>query len=123
MIQIDEWAAERDFDEWELDYKGFQTGEDEDQITTMNSLPTTQKYIQGPYPEVEIGSSSDDEAPPVPQSSLLARENLELKARVNSLMQRDKSLEIANSNLKTQLVKCRSNFAKQVKAGFKKLFK
>ena len=122
MIQIDEWATEKDFDEWELDYHGFQA-EGNEQITSLNSITPPQNYIQGPYPEVEIGSSSDDEAPPVPQSSLLARENLELKVRVNSLMQRDKSLEITNSNLKQQLVKCRSNFAKQVKAGFKKLFK
>ena len=122
MIQIDEWAIEQDFDEWELGYKGFQNG-DEEQTTSLNPITPTQNYIQGPYPEVEIGSSSDDEAPPVPQSSMLARENLELKTKINSLMQRDKSLEIANSNLKTQLAKCRSSFAKQVKAGFKKLFK
>ena len=121
MIQIDEWATEKDFDEWELGYQGFQT-EDNEQTTCLNQLIPTQNNIQGPYPEVEIGSSSDDEAPPVPQSLLLARENLELKARVNSLMHREKSLENANNSLKTQLVRCRSNFAKQVKAGFKKWF-
>ncbi|KAH0790825.1 Carbohydrate binding domain-containing protein [Histomonas meleagridis] len=104
MIQIDEWANEQDFDEWEMDYKGFQIGDDE-QTTCLNPLTPNQNYIQGPYPEVEIGSSSDDEAPPVPQSSLLARENLELKERVNSLIQRDKTLEMTNSNLKKQLVK------------------
>jgi hypothetical protein len=77
----------------------------------------------GAFPEVEIGSSSDEDAPPAPESTQLARENLQLRARVNALVTQSKSLEQANDSLKHQLGKCRRSFASQMKSKIKGLFK
>jgi hypothetical protein len=75
------------------------------------------------FPEVEIGSSSDEDAPPAPESTQLARENLQLRAQVNALVTQSKSLEQANDSLKHQLSKHRHSFALQMKSRIKELFK
>jgi hypothetical protein len=75
------------------------------------------------FPEVEIGSSSDDDAPRAPESTQLARENLQLRARVNALVTQSKSLEQTNDSLKHQLSKYRHSFASQMKSRIRTLFK
>lgn len=115
-MQFDEWGQEP-FDEWE------------DQMYETESLTGTisdthvQNTEAGRLPEVEIGSSSDEDAPPVPESTQLARENLELRNRVMALMTQTKTLEQKNEGLKHQLSKYRTNFKSQIKSTFKKIWK
>jgi hypothetical protein len=78
---------------------------------------------RGAFPEVEIGSSSDEDAPRAPESTKLARENLQLRTRVQVLMNQSKSLEQQNDGLKRQLTKYRHSFASQMKSKIKSLFK
>lgn len=116
-MQIDEWTQES-FDEWETPLYDSIVQAD------LSPMPSSLPYgHQGPYPEVEIGTASDDEAPPVPPSTQLARENLELRTRVNELMQQSKRIENQNKTLKNQLAKCRNVFKTQIKTNFKKVFK
>jgi hypothetical protein len=116
-----------EFDEWSTEQ--FETWRGRDDISaslTSSSFSGLDPHLPAgdpvPFPEVVIGSSSDDEAPPVPESTQLARENLQLRARVNALVAQSKSLEQTNDTLKTQLHKCRTSFASQVKSKFKSLF-
>jgi hypothetical protein len=78
---------------------------------------------RGAFPEVEIGSSSDEDAPRAPESTKLARENLELRTRVQALMSQSKNLEQQNDGLNRQLAKYRHSFASQMKSKIKSLFK
>lgn len=105
-MQLDEWSMET-YDEWETPL-----------YEAINQPTSPQSIVgqsTGPFPEVEIGSTSDDEAPPVPESTQLARENLELRTRVNSLKQQSTNLEQKNSTLKNQLMSFRNAFKKQIK--------
>lgn len=86
-----------------------------------NSMDSINSLAAGPFPEVEIGSSSDEDAPPIPESSKLARENLELRNRVSQLVQQSKNAESNNISLKKQLNKCRNIFKHQIKS-MKKVF-
>jgi hypothetical protein len=78
---------------------------------------------RGAFPEVELGSSSDEEAPRAPESAQLARENLQLRNRVQTIMNQSKTLEQQNDGLKRQLAKYRHSFASQMKSKIKSLFK
>lgn len=115
---FDEWANEK-YDEWD---EFSVPSSDTDPHDIGGGVPEIATPA-GKYPEVEIDSSSDEDAPPVPQSSQLARENLELRRRVDNLVSRSKNLEDANDKLKSQLTKCRTNFAHQMRQSFRKLFK
>lgn len=106
-MEFDEWSQEH-FDEWE------EPAEPE---------PPSQGNEQGKFPEVVIGSSSDEDAPPVPESTQLARENLALRSRISALMSQTKHLEMRNEGLKDQLSKYRSNFKNQVKTAINKIWK
>jgi hypothetical protein len=108
-MQFDEWSQEQ-FGEW--DDMGLPEGPAAPDFGTGPSPP-------GAFPEVEIGSSSDDDAPPVPQSTQLARENLHLRARVSALVTQQKTLEQTNDTLRRQLGRCRHTFASGIKALFK----
>lgn len=142
-MDLDEWGK-GDFDEWEVEaYDQFptQTHTEEPfvlqnqtqlghnfvqpQIVNTNcagSCPNTMNSLaSGPFPEVEIGSSSDEDAPPIPESTKLARENLELRNRVSQLVQQSKNAENNNVSLKNQLKKCRNIFKLQIKS-MKKVF-
>lgn len=106
-MEFDEWSQEH-FDEWgDRDYE---------------PEPETQP-AEGKFPEVVIGSSSDEDAPPAPESTQLARENLALRNRVNALMTQTKNLEMRNEGLRNQLSKYRSSFKNQMKTAFNKLWK
>lgn len=145
-MDLDEWGKD-DFDEWEVEaYDQFpaQTQTEEpfvlhnqpqighnyvqpqiNNTSCSGSFPNTMSPINnlasGPFPEVEIGSSSDEDAPPIPESTKLARENLELRNRVNQLVQQSKNAENNNVSLKKQLTKCRNIFKHQLKS-MKKVF-
>jgi hypothetical protein len=108
-MEFDEWSHEQ-FDAWP----------GRPGLSTPSSMPSFSPPAK--FPEVVIGSSSDDDAPPVPQSSQLARENLELRIRVDALVHQAKALEQTNDTLKSQLHKCRTSFASQMKSKFKGLF-
>ncbi|OHT10753.1 hypothetical protein TRFO_19888 [Tritrichomonas foetus] len=124
-MDLDEWDREA-FDEWEIE--SYDIPNDQPMvmpIITQNTNNMSQIHnnpTAGPFPEVEIGSSSDEEAPPIPESSQLARENLQLRARVEQLVQQSKSEENKNKSLKKQLFKCRNIFKHQIKS-MKKSFK
>lgn len=119
-MQIDEWTRES-FDEWE---SPLYDSVIQDSLSTGTPMPSSLTYDHvGPFPEVEIGSASDDEAPPVPPSTQLARENFELRTKVNELMIQSKNMENQNKTLKSQLSKCRNVFKTQIKTNFKKVFK
>ena len=113
-MQFDEWGQEP-FDEWEDQM--YET------LTEAQPEVKTQTTESGRLPEVEIGSSSDEDAPPVPESTQLARENLELRNKVMALMTQTKTLEQRNEGLKHQLSKYRTNFKSQIKSTFKKIWK
>ena len=108
-MQPEDWY-QVEFDEWEeQSFEPERNGEGE-------SRPTDEKF-----PEVVIGSSSDEDAPPVPKSTQLARENLELRERVDRLMTQQKKLEMTNEGLRNQLSSCRMSFKSQMKAAFRKI--
>lgn len=145
-MDIDGWSKDG-FDEWEVEaYDQFPARpQTEEQFALNNPPPIGHNYIQpqinnascsgsfpstispinnlavGPFPEVEIGSSSDEDAPPIPESTKLARENLELRNRVSQLVQQSKTAENNNVSLKKQLFKCRNIFKHQIKS-MKKVF-
>jgi hypothetical protein len=112
MIEYDEWNQER-FDEWQAPVDlGFRDG--------LMSVDFHRSVVpSGAFPEVEIGSSSDEDAPPVPLSAQLARENHQLRTRVNALVAQSKSVDQRNASLKQQLSKYRHSFASRIKNLFK----
>ena len=59
---FDEWSNEK-YDEW--DDFSISSYDNEPRINLSHSF-SEKDVISGKYPEVEIGSSSDEEAPPVP---------------------------------------------------------
>jgi hypothetical protein len=120
-MEFDEWSHEQ-FDEWQapLDMPEACSVPSFVPLSSQFSAPPRES---GRFPEVIIGSSSDEEAPPVPESTQLARENLQLRARVHSLVNQAKSLEQTNDSLKSQLNKYRTTFTSQMKSKFKSLFK
>ena len=127
-MDMDEWDNLA-FDEWEIESYETQpiAAETPPQINSQNLMEpqiNEQNNLTSPnqYPEVEIGSSSDEEAPPLPESTKLARENLELRQRVDQLVSQSKSAENKNKSLKKQLFKCRNIFKHQIKS-MKKAFK
>jgi hypothetical protein len=61
--------------------------------------PPSEFIVPGVFPEVEIGSSSGEDAPPATESTQLARQNLQLRTRVNALVTQSKSLQQANDTL------------------------
>jgi hypothetical protein len=115
---FDGWGQEQ-FDEWEPCMYG-NIGATEE--TGAQQQEPQRPGQARPYPEVEIGSCSDDEAPPPPESTQLARANLELRTRVLTLAEQSKLLELQNKTLKNQLVSARDNFKKQLKSGFRHFF-
>ena len=125
-MDLDEWGRE-EFDEREIEaYDNYQEElpiQPPHSSGSLNnaSIISNNRNI-GPFPEVEIGSSSDEDAPPIPESSQLARENLQLRARVEQLVQQSKTAENKNKSLKKQLFKCRNLFKHQIKS-MKKAFK
>ncbi|KAK8890959.1 hypothetical protein M9Y10_028160 [Tritrichomonas musculus] len=128
-MDMDEWDN-IPFDEWEVEsYENHPIADAP--CPSLNSesmsnppMNADQTNILSPnlYPEVEIGSSSDEEAPPLPESNKLARENLELRQKVEQLVNQSKSAENKNKSLKKQLFKCRNIFKHQIKS-MKKAFK
>ena len=116
-MELNEWENNT-FDEWEIE--AYETS---DIILSQSSpLPNSLNNANQPYqptpqafPEVEIGSSSDEDAPPIPESTQLARENLELRNRVEQLVKESKTAEHTNQTLKSQLFKCRNIFKHQFK--------
>ena len=124
---MDEWDN-ISFDEWEIEsYESHPTAEPSTPMNNQNDSNyqiSSQANYTSPnqYPEVEIGSSSDEDAPPLPESTKLARENLELRQRVEQLVNQSKSAENQNKTLKKQLFKCRNIFKHQIKS-MKKAFK
>lgn len=126
-MDIDGWDNLA-FDEWEIEsYESHPNKEEANLINTQNETnyqetPQTNYISPNRYPEVEIGSSSDEEAPPLPESTKLARENLELRQRVEQLVNQSKTAENQNKTLKKQLFKCRNIFKHQIKS-MKKAFK
>jgi hypothetical protein len=109
-MQFDEWCQEG-FDEWAAPME-----------LTLPEKPNPAAFSEAPpgaFPEVEIGSSSDEDAPPHPPSTQLARENLRLRSRVSDLVTQSKTLEQTNDNLKRQLSKYRHSFASKIKHLFK----
>jgi hypothetical protein len=78
---------------------------------------------RGAFPEVELGSSSDEEAPRPPGSTQLARENLQLRTRVQALVNQSKTLEQQNDGLKRPLANYRHSIASQMKSKIKSLYK
>jgi hypothetical protein len=117
-MEFDEWNTEQ-FETWHCRNGLTSAASDASFAALGPPLPTGDPVT---FPEVVIGSSSDDDAPPVPESTQLARENLQLRARVNALVAQSKSLEQTNDTLKTQLHKCRTSFASQMKSKLKSLF-
>jgi hypothetical protein len=120
-MEFDEWNHEQ-FDEWQrpLDMPAASS------VPAFSHLEARFGATARPsekFPEVIIGSSSDEDAPPVPESTQLARENLQLRARVNALVSEAKNLEQANDSLKGQLNKYRTTFTSQMKTKFMSLFK
>jgi hypothetical protein len=115
---FDRWDDEQ-FDEWEpCVYENIAATEED---ARQQEMPQDLGQAKG-YPEVEIGSCSDDEAPPPPESIQLARANLELRNRVVALAENAKVLEMRNKTLKSQLMSARDNFKKQQKSLFRNLF-
>jgi hypothetical protein len=112
-MQLDEWN-QGDFDEWQapVDFSLPHLPMDSGPAASGAAAP-------GRFPEVEIGSSSDDDAPRAPQSAQLARENLQLRTRVSALVAQSKALEQSNASMKRQLSKCRHSFASRIKGLFK----
>jgi hypothetical protein len=112
MMEYDEWNQER-FDEWQTPIDlGFRDGPMSEDFHRSAVPP-------GAFPEVEIGSSSDEDAPPVPPSAQLTRENHQLRTRVNALVAQSKSVEQQNTSLKQQLGKYKDSFASRIKNLFK----
>jgi hypothetical protein len=120
MIEFDEWNQEG-FDEWQAPVDlSFQDGAMSVDFH-RGSAPCSPPGAPAPgaFPEVEIGSSSDEDAPPVPQSAQLARENHQLRTHVNALVAQSKSVEQRNASLKQQLGRYRHSFASRIKSLFK----
>jgi hypothetical protein len=103
-----------EFDEWDIP--------PESEWRPPIDVPSSLNPVSG-FPEVEIGTSSDEDAPPIPASTQLARENLALRARVTTLVAQSKSLEQKNNNLKQKLTSHRTSFASHMKSKIKTLFK
>jgi hypothetical protein len=108
-----DWSGQ-EFDEWDIPMRT----EPVPQV-----LPLFPPSPPGQFPDVEIGSSSDEDAPERPKSAVLARENLQLRSSVVQLAAQAKSLEKTNHSLKSQLVACRDRFKSQVKPMFARVFK
>jgi hypothetical protein len=116
-MQFDEWNQEG-FDEWAAPMDlSLPNGPVPNAFSAAAMASTAAP--PGAFPEVEIGSSSDEDAPPQPPSTQLARENLRLRSRVNDLVTQSKTLEQTNDSLKRQLSKYRHSFASKIKHLFK----
>ena len=116
---LDEWGQEH-FDEWDL--TSFQIQQAQEDISYADSPGPFSNQNHGPFPEVEIHSSSDEDAPPIPESTKLARENYELREKVKKLAEQNKNIERDNNSLKMQLQKCRNLFQNQMKSSIKSFF-
>jgi hypothetical protein len=120
MMEFDEWSPER-FDEWQapvgLSFRDGPMSVDFHSTSVPCSPPPGPVPVA--FPEVEIGSSSDEDAPPLPQSAQLARENHQLRTRVTALVAQSKSVEQRNASLKRQLSKYRHSFASRIRGLFK----
>jgi hypothetical protein len=116
-MEFDEWNQEQ-FDQWQAPL-----GSSVPSFTHLDAHFDSTSRRPGKFPELILESSSDDDAPPVPESTQLARENLELRARVTALVSQTKNLERTNDSLKGELTKYRTSFTSQMKTKFKSLFK
>jgi hypothetical protein len=113
MIEYDEWNQDR-FDEWQAPVDVCLRDDLMSVDFRRSSVPCSP--TPGAFPEVEIGLSSDEDAPP---SAQLARENHQLRTRVNALVAQSTSVEQRNASLKQQLGKYRHSFASRIKSLFK----
>lgn len=119
---LDEWVDEN-FDEWDL--PSFQIESEhliEDNTVSVKSPGPISGQSRGPFPEVEIRSSSDEDAPPIPESTQLARENHQLRERIKKLSEQSKNVERDNNTLKIQLQRCRNIFQNQMKSSIRSIF-
>ena len=105
-MQFDEWCQDH-YDEWDI-------------ASFEESPPVTPS--KPPLPEVQIDSSSDEDAPPQPESTQMARENLDLRLRVRQLQEESKAAEMQNRTLKEQLSRYRNVFSNQMKRNIFGLF-
>ena len=116
---LEEWGEEN-YDEWDL--PSFQVDQSPEESPFEKSPCPISGQNHGPFPEVEIRSSSDEDAPPIPESTKLARENHELRQKVKKLAEQSKNIETDNNSLKMQLQRCRNLFQKQMKTSIKSFF-
>jgi len=114
-MELDEWDQGQ-FDEWELPSFAPFTGESS--TIEVVKEPYGQQKNSRLLPEVELGSSSDEDAPPLPETNQLARENHKLRSIMTGLKQQSKNAELANNDLKLQLDAFRSVFKTQMKSNF-----
>ena len=115
-----EWDHDQ-FDEWEMPTFMPYTGDAPIIDTTKNTEP---KQIKGTVlPEVEILSSSDEDAPKPPPTTQLARENNQLRALMTDLKRQSQKAELVNSTLKNQLTNFRDSFKNQMKSSVFTMFK
>lgn len=109
-MELDEWTVEQ-FDEWEPDlYRNIDILEASHPASPIPSV----SIKHGPFPEVVIGSSSDEDAGPAPESTQIARENHKLRSIMSQLKQQNQYVDDKNVQLRTELSRFRNVFKSHV---------